>query len=445
MRRRICYLVLLCLPGIVFGWLWLKERSFDDWTNVAFLLGICVWCWVWSVVFLRREDHPMRTLSNLLSSLREGDYSIQARTAYSQPVLKDVFLELNALVSQLRNHRLGTVEASTLLQKILDEMDVVVVAFDSDDCLLWANPAAFSQLAASEKELLGKSASALHLEECLTGPMSRTLELRMGGRFGRWGIRRRSFREKGKLHQLVVLHDLSRALREEERLAWKRLIRVMGHELNNSLAPIVSISKSLESLLSQNSMNELSIDDFQKGLQVIQTRGSALRRFVDDYGKLARLPESNVRKVSIESIVRKCVSMESRLKVSIKSDNDVTIEVDPDQIEQLLINLLTNAADACLTCLKEQGESEEAYQPTIECGWKIEMESVELFVLDNGTGLGDTSNLFVPFFTTKPQGSGIGLALCRQIAEGHDGFLKVGNRPDGAGCVATLRLPFQRQ
>lgn len=442
MRPRVLYLILLCLPGAVFGWLWGMDQSFDRWTKAGLLVGIIVWCWLVMVLFLRREDHPMRTLSNLLSSLREGDYSIQARTNFTNPAMKEVFLELNALVAQLRQHRLGSVEASTLLQKILDEMDVVVLAFDSGDCLMWANPAAMTLLPSTEKELLGQSAESLRLEETLSGSASRTLELRMGGRLGRWGVRRRSFREKGKLHQLVVLHDLSRALREEERLAWKRLIRVMGHELNNSLAPIVSIAKSLESLITQNPSARIPTDDFKKGLQVIHARAGALRRFVDDYGTLARLPEPKVQKVSLLSLVRKCVSMESRVQVSIISNDETSIQVDPDQMEQLLINLITNAADACLTRKKEQKKTEgQTYQPAIECGWNIETKNVLLYVRDNGAGLGDTSNLFVPFFTTKPNGSGIGLALCRQIAEGHDATLQIVNRSDEYGCVASIRIP----
>ena len=440
MKQRILFLILLSLPGWVLGWLWVNDRSFDDASKWGLLLLVLAWSWCWGYALMRREDHPMRTLSNLLSSLREGDYSIQARTIGSTHALKEVFLELNTLVEELRQHRLGSVEASTLLQKILDEMDVVVLAFDSENRVLWANPAALSLLVSSEHQILGTSATSLHMEDVLTGSPSQTLELHLGGRLRRWGMRRRSFREKGKLHQLVVLNDLSHALRDEERLAWKRLIRVMGHELNNSLAPIVSITKSLESLLDQQESPDFPTEDFQKGLQVIHARTGALGRFVDDYGKLARLPEPKVRTVSIQSLVEKCVSLESRVPVAVQPDEDLNVRVDPDQVEQFLINLLSNAADACL--IRQKETLSQAYQPTVECGWKKESGNVLLFVQDNGTGMADSSNLFVPFFTTKPNGSGIGLALCRQIAEGHDATLQIVDRTDASGCVASLRLPL---
>ena len=443
-HNRIWFLLLLCLPGFVFGFLWADQHTVDLRIKAGILFGIGLWCVVWGSALARAEDHPLKTLSNLLSSLREEDYSIQARTSSSKAALKEVFLELNAVIAQMRNRRLGTMEANTLLEKMLDEMDVVVMAFDSKEVLHWINPAEETLLMDSEKNLIGKSAAELQVSHLFSGPDSSTMELRIGGRLGRWGVRRRSFRERGKLYQLVVLNDLSRALREEERLAWKRLIRVMSHEINNSLTPIVSIANSLESLLGKIDLPKSSEADITKGFQVIQSRASALLRFLKEYGRLTRLPEPSLINTSIKPLVKKCAELESRLGVAVEEGPEISVLMDPYQIEQMFINLISNAVDSRLTRLKEADQNTQAlFEAKVHCGWKVDSSYLVFYVQDNGIGLRKTANLFVPFFTTKPQGSGIGLALCRQIAEGHDAQLSIESNSQGSGCFASVRLPMK--
>jgi signal transduction histidine kinase len=230
---------------------------------------------------------------------------------------------------------------------------------------------------------------------------------------------------------LLVLSDLSRALREEERQAWQRLLRVLGHELNNSLAHIKSISASLASLIAKDPLPEDWREDARHGMEVIAVRTAALTRFMEAYSKLARLPEPRLRPLDLHVLTQRVVGLETRLPVELVPGPALVIQGDADQLEQLLINLIRNAVDASLPT-----------QGKVRVGWKKPPGHVEIRVEDEGQGLASTANLFVPFFTTKPGGTGIGLTLGRQIAEAHGGSLLLENKPEGGGCIATLRLPL---
>jgi signal transduction histidine kinase len=231
-------------------------------------------------------------------------------------------------------------------------------------------------------------------------------------------------------HRLLVVADLSRTLREEERLAWQRLTRVLSHEINNSLTPIKSIAESLQNLLARDPPPADLGHDLKTGLGVMATRAESLRRFMAAYARLARLPRPRLEALEVDRWIRRVAALETRLPVAVVAGPPVRVAADLDQLEQLLINLVRNAADAAL----ETGGG-------ARIGWQAPAGRLEVWVEDDGPGLSDTENLFVPFFTTKPNGSGVGLALSRQIAEAHGGTLTLENRHDGHGCVARLRLP----
>jgi two-component system, NtrC family, nitrogen regulation sensor histidine kinase NtrY len=228
---------------------------------------------------------------------------------------------------------------------------------------------------------------------------------------------------------LLFVSDVSRALRTEEREAWQRITRVLGHELNNSLAPIKSIAGTLRSVTERQELPAEWKADVIRGLDVIITRSDSLARFMQGYTRLARLPAPNRTKVDVGELMKHAAAADGRLPVELVSGPEAVIFADREQLEQVLINLVKNAIEATLT---SRGK--------VQIGWKVADRRVEMYVQDEGEGITNSANLFVPFFTTKPGGSGIGLALSRQIAEAHGGTLTLENRRDRLGCIATLNL-----
>lgn len=419
------------LPGTVLALLLLWTGGFTTKVQLTLTLFIAV-IWLGFAFALReRVVRPLQTLSNLLAALREGDYSIRARGANHTDALGEVMIEVNALGETLREQRLGAMEATALLRTVMSRIDVAVFAFDPDERLRLVNRAGERLLAQPAERLIGSSASELGLDDCLRGEVTRTLQITSDEGTGRWGVSRSTFREHGLPHQLLVLSNLSRALREEERQAWKRLVRVLGHELNNSLAPIKSIAGSLESLLSREPRAPDWDEDMQRGLAVIAARAEALSRFMEAYSRLARLPQPRFAPLSVASWIERAAGLETRLNVSVMPGPDIIIQADGDQLDQMLINILHNAVDASL----ETGGA-------VRVGWTKNSTHLDVIIEDEGPGLSNTANLFVPFFTTKPGGTGIGLVLSRQIAEAHGGTLSLENRPTGTGCQARVRLPL---
>jgi nitrogen fixation/metabolism regulation signal transduction histidine kinase len=374
--------------------------------------------------------HPLQTMTNLLAALREGDYSIRARGARVDDALGEALLEINSLGETLRVQRLGAFEATALLRTIMAEIDVAVFTFDPDHRLRLVNRAGEHLLGQPMDKLLGRRARELGLAACLEASEDAPVTLSFPGGSGRWGVRRSSFRERGLPHELLVLTDLSRTLREEERRAWQRLVRVLGHEMNNSLAPIKSIAGSLEALLRRETPPPDWQDDARSGLKSIAARADSLGRFMQAYARLAKLPPPQKEHVNLGELIRRVVSLEPRLSVNVIPGPEFRIVADGAQVEQLLINLVHNAVDASLET-----------HGGVSVRWREAADCIEVSVADEGPGIMNPNNLFVPFFTTKPGGSGIGLALSLQIAEAHGGSLSLTNRAGGNGAEAVLRLP----
>ncbi len=429
-ETRILLLALLTgFPGGAIGLtlLWIGSASpKTQWTLT--LLVVSVWLGA-ALVLRERVVRPLQTLSNLLGALRQGDFSIRARGARSDDALGLALLEVNALSEPLRNQRLGALEATALLRTVMSEIEVAIFAFDGDERLRLVNRAGERLLGQPAVRVMGRSADDLGLAMCLLGETPRTLDAAFQGGVGRWEIRRNGFRQGGLQHQLLVISDLSRALREEERQAWQRLIRVLSHEINNSLTPIQSIAGSLRDLLRHDPRPADWEEDVAQGLDVVRARSAALSRFMASYVRLARLPAPVLEAVEVGPLVERVAGLEPRLRVTVLPGPHITISADGDQLDQLLINLIRNAAEAAL----ETGGG-------VEVGWAIKEEELEIRVLDEGPGITESANLFVPFFTTKPDGSGIGLVLSRQIAEAHGGTLTLTNRTDRRGCEALLQL-----
>jgi len=411
------------------GVLWLEPNS----TKVRWTMTVLILSFWLGFAFSARERvvNPLRTLANLLEAMREGDYSIRGRGASHDDALGEVMTQLNAIGATLRDQRLGAVEATALLTKVMEEIDVAVFTFDGEERLKLVNRAGERLLAQPAAHLLQRSAEELSLAEFLHQDDAQTMARVFPSGAGRWGVRRTSFRESGLPHTLLVVTDLTRALREEELQAWQRLVRVLAHELNNSLTPIKSIAGSLTQIVNRQPRPDDWEEDMRDGLHVIGSRSEALSRFIGSYSRLAKLPQPRLGAVELVPLIHRVCTLETRLTPRIVEGPAVTVQADGDQLEQVLINLVRNAVDASL---ETGGE--------VLLRWEYDGHMVTVGVLDEGLGLSNTANLFVPFFTTKPGGSGIGLVLCRQIAEAHGGSLTLANRVGARGCQASLVLPL---
>ena len=419
------------LPALALAFVLLWTGNFTLRTQWTFTVLVSL-CFIGGVVSLReRVIRPLQTLSNMIAAIREQDYSLQARHANADDALGLAMLEMNTLMTELKERRLGALEATALLQRVMAEIDVAVLAFDDTGALRLINAGGERLLAQQSERLLGRRANELGLAGCLDGDAPRVMELGIGLARGRYEMRRGVFRQGGRPHQFVVLADVSRALREEERLAWQRLIRVLGHEINNSLTPINSLAERLNTLLKRSPPEGELREDLQRGLGVIANRSEGLTRFLASYTKLAKLPPPKFANVNVSAWVQRVARLEARLPVVIEPSPDVTLQADGDQLDQLLINLVANAVDAALST-----------GGGVRVRWTQHDDSLELTVEDDGPGLPDSANLFVPFFTTKQGGTGIGLVLSRQIADQHSGTLVLANRTDARGCEARLTLPI---
>ena len=428
-KRVLAFALVAGLPAVTATALLLWHGDYSErlrWTVMALVL---VFWLAFSFAVRERVIFPLRTLSNLLAALREGDYSLRARAA-KDDAMGEVMTEVNLMSEMLREQRLTALEASALLRTVMEEIDVAVFTFDAAERLRLVNRAGERLLGAPAERLLDLTAAELGLSPFLQEGSPRAAELELPGATGRFRVSRSAFRRQGRPHQLLVLSDVTRELRAEELAAWQRLVRVLGHELNNSLAPVKSLAGSMRSLLDSPRRPDDWQQDMAEGLGVIESRVDALSRFTGAYARLAKLPEPSREPVDIGDCLRRVAKLETRLPVEVEAGPDVTLDADAAQLEQVLINLLRNAADAAL-------ETDGG----VRAGWRRMNGRLDVWVADDGPGLSSDSNLFVPFYTTKPGGSGIGLVLSRRIAESHGGSLTLVNRDDAAGCLATLSLP----
>ncbi|HTH53961.1 MAG TPA: ATP-binding protein [Edaphobacter sp.] len=436
-RRLRLWLLMMGLPAMLLFWVILRAQNADATIQWIILPVIAaVWAFIVSLV-IEQITRPLQTLANVVAALREDDYSFRARGAMRNDAMGDLALEINALAGMLQGQRANALEAMALVERVLHSMQSPVLAFDPDGRLKLMNAAAEQMLGVDARKAIGHPAEEFELAYLLQAEDDDLFSLDHGQQSTRWMVNRAAFRLSGVPHTLVVLSDISAALREEERLAWARLIRVLGHEINNSLAPIKSIAEILRGRV-HTAIPGDQREDFERGLDVIENRAESLNRFLQAYRQLMGLPAPRLAPVSLSSLVNRVAQLETRVPVKVTGEDEITLPVDADQIEQALINLVRNAAEAALG-----PDTTHHGVPCVEIRWGHNNSEAVIEILDNGPGLTNASNLFVPFYTTKPNGTGIGLALAQQIVQGHRGTVELRNRADGrVGCKAELRLPL---
>ena len=445
-RRIAIFAVLAALPGIAFGTtlIWVQPWARDS--KIALTVLELFFWFILTLALMEQIVRPLQTLSNVVSALREEDYAFRARGASPDDALGELALEINMLADILTEQRIQTIEATALLRRVVDEIDVPIFTFDPEHSLRLVNAAGERLLQQAAARVLGRTALELGLDTCFEARNATLVALPYSTPNARWMVRKRSFRQNGIPHTLIVLSDVSRALREEERSAWQRLIRVLGHELNNSLAPIMSIAGSLATRLPQLDLPESTKTDFQRGLDIIESRTGSLHRFLQSYRRLAQMPSPKLQPVELRPLAERVAALETRLAVRISYGPDMVLMIDPDLIEQMLINLVRNAVDSALEQAHSTatgGSASVPVAPEVALRWQLDDGGVSLIVEDNGIGLLNPSNAFVPFYTTKQGGSGIGLVLSQQIAEAHGGSIELDNRKDARGCVVAVQLPYR--
>lgn len=428
-HRAWVYCFFLVLPSLVFVAILFYQSRISP--APAILLAICLLTYLAMVATALIEGlfRPLQTLSNVVSSLREGDYSFRARGAGPHDAFGELAWEINALADLLQKQRVRSFEATALLARILEVMHAPLFAFDRENLLQLVNNAGLGLLGLPHARCFGRSARELGLESLLAAADQSVHSF--GVSSTRWLLRKADFRQDGMPHTLLLLADVSVPLQEEEQIAWKRLIRVLGHELSNSLAPIKSIAGSLLVRMPQVRADEDTLSDFRRGLGVVESRADSLHRFVQSYRQLAQLPPPRLAQVPLAALIERVVMLEQRLPIQLDPGPDATLRADPDQIEQMLINLLANAVDASL--------AKDALP--VRVTWRADGSSLLILIEDRGQGIANAENLFVPFYTTKPAGSGVGLVLAQQIARAHGGEIQLLSREDGVGARATIRLP----
>lgn len=429
-RRAWLYCLLLALPTFLFAAILVVRANIT--AAPAILITCCLLLYLSLIAGALIESliRPMQTLSNVVASLREGDYSFRARGASARDPLGELAAEINALADLLQKQRVRSLEATALLARILEVLVAPLFAFDRDNVLQLVNTAGTELLQRPYARCFGHTARELGLEALLIAPDQSIHSF--GAKPARWLLRKAIFRQDGKPHTLLLLADVSLPLQEEEQAAWKRLIRVLGHELSNSLAPIKSIAGSLLARVDNMDGDADTIRDFRRGLGVVESRADALHRFVQSYRLLAQLPPPHLKTVPLGPLLERVALLEQRVKVQLDPGPAVTLNADPDQLEQMFINLLANAVDATLANNAKD----------VLMSWRVADSTAAVTIDDSGLGIANTENLFVPFYTTKPKGSGVGLALAQQIARAHGGEIRLLNREDGAGARATIRLPL---
>jgi two-component system nitrogen regulation sensor histidine kinase NtrY len=446
-RRISLFSLLVALPGMIVGTVLIVLQPWAVESKCALLAAeLFVW-WLLAMVLQEQTTRPMQTLANVIAALREEDYSFRARGAAADDVLGELSLEVNALADLLADQRILSIEATALLRRVVEEIDAPLFTFDPDQILRLVNSAGERLLQQPSVRLLGRTAEEIGLAGCLSAESETVVPLPFHTPNARWLVRRSSFRQKGVPHSLIVLSDVSRALREEERSAWQRLIRVLGHELNNSLTPIKSIAGSLSTQIGNAVPDAGQRQDFERGLAIIETRADNLNRFLQAYRQLAQMPPPTFRRTALAPIIERVAGLETRLHVHVVQGPPIELDVDADQLEQMLINLVRNAVEAALETrpsgsltVDEKSSASPLEDPLVVIRWEASDKDLTLTVEDNGPGLLNPGNTFVPFYTTKPAGSGIGLVLSRQIAEAHGGSIHLVNRVE-KGCQARVTLP----
>lgn len=432
--------------------LWYFQVSFYL-SALTLMLVACV-VTVCAFSFHQKSNYQLRSLTNLLIGLNEGDYSMRGIHLQNDGALAELVAQMNTLTDTLTKQRFIAHESQLLVSKIIQHIDVSIIAIDHQQHIALLNPAAEKLLATTQEEAVGKALNHFHAQELLAVTKQNLAPLSFLPQQGNYQVIRDQYREQGQQHDLFFITHVQGLLREHERQAWQNLIRVLSHEINNSLSPIASLANTLKSQANKHQLDDIYADN----LDIISQRAERLRSFIDSYRQVSFLPKPQLKLTNITQLISDIKPLFPNREIQITSDLSKELLIDKGQIEQVMINLLKNA-DESMTLKVSNEKSTEQSDINESQGIDVKIlkqgNNVMIKITDQGIGLKNTENLFTPFYSTKKQGSGIGLLLSRQIIEAHDGYLSIFNREDvkqGAnqsgkqeenqqGCVVEILLP----
>jgi len=396
------------------------------------VVAICLACVVpISIITVRAQIQPIlslfRALGGTVASYRDGDFSFSLHWPQNDE-LADLIDAHNDLGAVLREQRFGLVQRELLLDTMVQNTPVAMLLVADAGAIVYANLAARQLLDAGRKlegraitDLLDRSAPAL--KEAVERGGDGLFTVNAGEEEEVFHLARRSFTLNGRKHELLLLRQLTSELRRQEVQTWKKVIRVISHELNNSLAPLASLAHSGAELVRRGQVERLP-----QILETIGERTRHLETFILGYARFAKLPTPRLAEVVWDAFVARLASHVDFVLVG-----ELPVEpaqLDAAQLEQALINLLKNA--------HESGSAPGEVMLSV----RRVQDQLRIDVMDRGTGMNDAvlTNALVPFYSTKRAGTGLGLALAREIAEAHGGRITLANR-DGGGLAVTLFLP----
>lgn len=377
----------------------------------------------------RRSQYQFRSLHSLLDAIVSGDYSFRGSHTAGSGAFGELISSINALAKTLQRQRLQSEESQLLVQKVVDQIDVAIIAWDQNQTIQLINPAARELLGLTETQTNEQTLpDLLVFANSMAVGQTQVKDLQFPESRGRYRLHLERFIADGNTHNLLFLTNVSSILRLEERKAWRNLVRVLSHEINNSLTPLKSFSNSLKTQIEKRETDEILKQELLDGVAVIGNRANSLAEFVQSYQKIARMPEPDKKPTDFQTLVNSLVKLFHDNPINLQGDS-LVLPIDASQIEQVMINLIKNAVEAS-----------SAAQP-VEVSWRQEGSRLIVQIVDNGEGIQNLDNLFTPYYTTKPSGSGVGLVFCQQVIEAHGGFLSITNRHNRSGCEVSMSLP----
>lgn len=428
--------LVLCLPCLLITTLALVVANVSAYL-IAFIIIVLTLIAIFTVVISKQKSQQqIRTLANIIESMIDGDYSLRGREQNNH-AYQELLILVNNLSDTLALSKIEAKESRQLLDRIMQQMDAMVLAVDEKGRIVMANDSAQKLLLIDMSKQPNLLLADLTIGKVISKAESGIINFEQPQLKGEHFLFKESFLSEGKRHQLFLITSAQRLLLEKERKSWQSLLRVLSHEMNNSLTPISSISQSMTQKL-KNEDKALNRDSLLMGVEIINERASSLSSFISSYSQLSHLPDPNKSTFAIEGLIHSCAALFSDCRVVFTKEsielNNLTINADKAQLEQVFINLFKNAQEAMQA-------SDNNDDNIIEVCCEMDKKYFQLHICDSGTGIANEENLFVPFYSTKPQGSGIGLALCKQILFNHGGLLTLANRKETRGAEAIISLP----